>query len=145
MNNVSLNDAFLVRNISKDPTRNRCHVTAINIIGKRTPNLEPEVFCCKIWSKIISYCHKHEIWPKYGILSHWYLHTKLKKTPKGVFAVLSTSWRYPVCDFLGYIIECKLVSNRIIWLYQIWVFTVSITSSGNCCGLKTPRIQPHFL
>ena len=26
----------------------------------------------------------------------------------------------------------------------IWLFTVSITSSRNCCGLNTPRIQPHF-
>ena len=83
------------------PTRNRCHVTAIDIIGKRTPELDPVVFCCKIWSKIISYLNKHEIWPKYSILSQWWIHTKLKKTSKGVFAVLSSSWRYPVCDFFG--------------------------------------------
>ena len=101
LNKVSLNDAFLVRHISEGPTRNRCHVTTINIIGWMTPNLDPEVFCCKMWSKIVSYLNKHEIWPKYGILSQWWLHTKLKKTSKGVFAVLSSSWRYPACDFLG--------------------------------------------
>ena len=49
--------------------RNRCHVTAIDIIGWITPNLDPEVFCCKFWSKIISDFNKHEMWPKYGILS----------------------------------------------------------------------------
>ena len=52
MNKVSLNDAFLVRYISEGPTRNQCHVTAIDMIGRRTPNLDPEVVCCKIWSKI---------------------------------------------------------------------------------------------
>ena len=31
-----------------------------------------------------------------------------------------------------------------MWLYQFWLFTVSITSSRNCCGLSTPRIWPHF-
>ena len=83
------------------PTSNQCHVTAIDIIGKRNPNLDPEVFCCEIWSKIVSYLNKHEIWPKHGILSQRWLHTKLKKTSKGVFAVLSPSWRYTVCDFWG--------------------------------------------
>ena len=101
MNKVSLNDAFLVRYISKGPTSNQYHVTAIDIIGKRNPNLDPEVFCCEIWSKIVSYLNKYEIWPKYGILSQRWLHTKLKKTSKGVFAVLSPSWRYTVCDFGG--------------------------------------------
>ena len=101
MNKVSLNDAFLVRYISEGPTRNQCHVTAIDIIGKRTPNLDPEVFCCKIWSKIVSHLNKHEIWPKYAILSQWWLHTKLNKTSKCVFAVLSSNWRYLVCDFFG--------------------------------------------
>ena len=88
---VSLNDAFLVRYISGGPTRNWCHVTAIDIIGRRTPNRDAEVFCCKIWSKIVSYFNKHEIWPKYGILSQWSLHTKLYITTKCVFTVLSTS------------------------------------------------------
>ena len=82
MNKVSLNDAFLVRSISEGPMCNRCHVTAIDIIDRRTPNLNPEVFCCKIWSKIISYLDKHEIWPKYGILSQWWLHTQSKKHQK---------------------------------------------------------------
>ena len=100
-NKVSLNDAFLVRYIPEGPTRNLCHLAAIVIIGKRVPNLDPEVFCCKIWSKIHCYLNKHEIWPKYGILSQWWLHTELKKTPKSVFAVLSSSWRYPACDFWG--------------------------------------------
>ena len=140
MNKVSLNDAFLVRYISNGPTCNRGHVTAIDIIGWMNPNLDPEVFCCKIWSKIVSYLNKHEILPKYGILSQWWLHTKLKKTSKGVFAVLSSSWRYPVYGFFGWINKWKLASNPIIWFYQFWLFTVSITSSRNWCGLKTPRI-----
>ena len=101
MNKVSLNDAFLVRYISKGPTRNRCQVTAVDIFGKRAPNLDAEVFCCKIWSKIDFYLNNHEVWPKYGILSQWWLHTKLKRTSKGVLAALSSSWRYPVCDFWG--------------------------------------------
>ena len=101
MNKVSLNDAFLVRNISEGPTRYQCYVTAINIIVWRGPNLDPEVFCCKICSKIVSYVNKHKIWPKYAILSQRWLHTKLNKTSKCVFAVLSSSWRYPVCDFFG--------------------------------------------
>ena len=101
INKVSLNDAFLVRYISKGPTRNRCHVTAIGIISKRTPNLNAEVFCCKIRSKIMSYLDKHEIWPKYGILSQWWLSTWLEKTSKVVFAVLSASWKYILCDFLA--------------------------------------------
>ena len=63
MNKVSLADAYLVRYICKGPTRNRCHVIAIDIIGKRTPNLDPEVFCCKSCSKVVSYLNKHEIWP----------------------------------------------------------------------------------
>ena len=99
MSKVSLNDAFLVGYISKGLTRNRCHVTAIDMIGKRTSNLDREVFCCKCWSKIISYLNKHELWPKYGLLSQWWLHTKSKKTPRGVLAVLSSSWRHPVCAF----------------------------------------------
>ena len=166
---------FLVRAISKN---NRCLVTAIVIIGKKTPNLDPEVFCCKIWSKIVYYLNtlrprqngRHfemyflewkcmnfdqdfswnvflmfelSIFPhwfrswlgtdqatthylnqwwleyrriyaslglnevinmKYGNIRHLsqcWLHTKLTKTSKVVFAVLSSSWRYPVCDFLG--------------------------------------------
>ena len=101
MNKVSLNDASLVRYISEGPMRNRCQLTAINITSKRTPNLDPEVFCCKVWSKIFSYLNEHEIWPKYGILSQWWLHTKLNKTLKCVFAVLSSSSRYHVCDFWG--------------------------------------------
>ena len=68
-NIVSFNDAFLVRYIFEGPTRNRCQVTAIDIIGRLTPNLDPEVFCCNLWSKKISYLIKHLIWPKYGILS----------------------------------------------------------------------------
>ena len=99
MNKVSLNDAFLVRWISEGPTRNQCHVTAIDIIGRRTPNSDPEVCCCKIWSKIVLYLYKHEIWPKYGILSQWWLLTKLNITSKCVFAVLFCNWIYPVCDF----------------------------------------------
>ena len=94
MNKVSLNDAFLVRYISEGPTRNQCHVTAIEIIGRRTPNLDPQVLCCKIGSNIISYLNKHKIWPKYGILSQWRLHTKLNKASTCVFAVFSTNWRY---------------------------------------------------
>ena len=82
MNKVALNDAFLVRYISKGPTRNRCHVTAIDIIDRRTPNLDPDVFCCEIWSKIVSYLNKHELWQKYSFLSQWWIHTTLKKTPK---------------------------------------------------------------
>ena len=61
MNKLSLNDAFLVRNISEGPKRNQCYVTAIDIIGRRGPNLDPDVFCCKIWSKIVSYLNKHKI------------------------------------------------------------------------------------
>ena len=34
--------------------------------------------------------------------------------------------------------------NPIIWLFQFWLFIVSITSSRNCCGLNTPKIKPHF-
>ena len=101
MNKVSLNDAFLVRYISEGPMRNQCHVTAINIIGRRTPNLDLDVFCCKIWSKIVFYLNKHELWPKFGILSKWWLHAELNKTSKCVFTVLSSCWRYHVCDFLG--------------------------------------------
>ena len=101
MKKVSLNDAFLVRYTSEGSTRNLCHVTAIDIIGRWTPNLNPEVFCCKIWSKIISYLNEHEIWPKYAILSQWWLYTKFNNISKCVFAVLSSSWRYSVCDFFG--------------------------------------------
>ena len=101
MNKVSLNDAFLVRWISEGPTRDRCHVTAIDIIGRRTPNSDPEVSCCKIWSKIVSYLYKLDIWPKYGILSQWRLLTKLNKTSQCVLAVLFYNCRNPVCDFLG--------------------------------------------
>ena len=126
MSKVSLNDAFLVRYISEGPTRNQCHVTAIDITGRRTLNLDPEIFCCKIWSKIVSYLNKHEIWLKYAILSQWWLHTKLNKTSKRVFAVLSCSWRYHVCDFFGLIVDRKLVLNPIIWLHQFWLFPVSI-------------------
>ena len=36
----------------RGPTHYRCHVTAINIIGKRTPKLDPEVFYCKVWENI---------------------------------------------------------------------------------------------
>ena len=81
MTKVSLNDALLVRYISDVLARSRCHVTAIDIIGRRAPNLDPEVLCCKIWSNIIFSINKHEIWPKYGILSQWWLHTKIKKHP----------------------------------------------------------------
>ena len=148
MNKVSLKHAFLVRYISEGPTRKRCHVTAIDIIGRRTPNLDPEVFCCKIWSKIVSYLNKHEIWPKYGILSQWWLHAKLTKTSIYVLALLSHSWRYPVCDFLGWSIEWKLVSNPIIWLYQFWLFTVSITYSRNYCAQEYShtfyRVTPNM-
>ena len=101
MNQVSLNDACLVRYISEGPTRNRCHVTVIDLIGRRTPDLDPEVFCCKIWSKIVSYLNKYEIWPKYGILNQWWLHTNLNEIWNSVFVALSSSWKYPVCDFLG--------------------------------------------
>ena len=99
MNKVSLNDAFLVRCISKGPTRNRCRVTATDIIGKRTPYLDPEVLCCKIWSRIVLCLDKHEIGPKYGILSQWWLHTKSTKTSQ--YTVLLSSWRYHVYDFFG--------------------------------------------
>ena len=85
--------------IFKGPTRKQCHVTANSHYWQKITNLDPEVFCCKIWSKIVCYVNKHEIWTKYGILSHWRHHTKITKTPKGVFAVLSFNWRYPVCDF----------------------------------------------
>ena len=36
------------------------------------------------------------------------------------------------------------MSKPTIWLYQLWLFTISITSSRNYRGLKPPRIQPHF-
>ena len=101
--------------LSEGPTRNRCHVTAIDIIGWMTPNLDPEVFCCKIWSKIVSYIHKHKIWPKYGILSQWWLHTKLKKASKGIFAVLSSSWRYPVWLFgLNHWMKAGFKPNNVV-------------------------------
>ena len=61
-----------------------------------------------------------------------------------MFTVLSSSWRYPVCDFFGQIIEWKLVSNPIIWLYQFWLFTVSVTFAGNCCGLKHQEYSHTF-
>ena len=40
----SLNDAPVVWYISKGPASNRCHVTAIHIMDRRTPNLDPKVF-----------------------------------------------------------------------------------------------------
>ena len=40
----SLNDAPVVWYISKGPAINRCHVTAIDIMDRRTPNLDPKVF-----------------------------------------------------------------------------------------------------
>ena len=94
-NKVSLNYAFLVRHISEGPTCNRCHVTAINMIGWMTPNLDAEVFCCKMWSKIAFYLNKHEIWPKNGILSQWWLHTILKKTSKGAFSSIVLQLKIP--------------------------------------------------
>ena len=36
------------------------------------------------------------------------------------------------------------MSNPIIWLYQFWLFTVPITSSGNWCGLNTPKYGHTF-
>ena len=56
-------------------------------------------FCCKVWSKIVSYLNKHEILPKDGVLSHGWLHTKSRKRSKGGPTVLSSSWRCPVNDF----------------------------------------------
>ena len=35
------------------------------------------------------------------------------------------------------------MSNPIIWLYQLWLFTASITSSGNCRGLKKNQEYSH--
>ena len=87
--------------ISEGPTSNQCHVTAIESIGRRNLNLDPEVFCGKVCSKIDSYLNKHEIWPKCAILSRWWLHTKLKRIPKGVFEALSSSWIFRVSDFWG--------------------------------------------
>ena len=83
------------------PTRNQCHVIAIYIIRRRTLNLYPEVFYRKLWSMIYSYPIEHEMWPKYGILSELWLHAKLEKTSKSVFAVLSSSCRYLLSDFGG--------------------------------------------
>ena len=60
------------------PMRKRCHVAAIDIIGRRILNLDPEVYCCTIWSTIFSYLNEHDIWPNYDILSQWLLHANLK-------------------------------------------------------------------
>ena len=98
---VSFNDAWLVRYISKGPARNWCHVTAIDMIGCRNPNLDPEIFCCKVWSKIFSKLNKHEIRQEYVILNQRGLHTKLQKTSISAFALLPSSWRYHVSDFFG--------------------------------------------
>ena len=33
------------------PARNQSHVTAIGMIGRTTPNLDPGVFYSKVWNK----------------------------------------------------------------------------------------------
>ena len=48
---VSLNDAFLVWYISEGTMRNKYQVTAITLMGRRTPNFDPGVFYRKVWSR----------------------------------------------------------------------------------------------
>ena len=51
---VSLNDAFLARyiHVTHGYTHNQCQVTAVDIMGCMTPNLDLGVFKNKIWNKI---------------------------------------------------------------------------------------------
>ena len=141
MTRVSLSDAFVVGYISEGPTRNRCHVIAmiaIDIIGMRTPNLDPEVICCKVWSKVVSYLNEQEIWSKYGILSQWWLQ---KKPSTGVLAVLSFSWGYPVNYFLGYSISqeictrfcCALLCCGYVIVHNKFTWSIYPYSSGLLC------------
>ena len=44
--------------------RNRCHMTDIDILDRRTPNFDPEVFYSKVWGKIFSQLTEKELWPK---------------------------------------------------------------------------------
>ena len=123
--------------------------------------LDPEVFCCKLWSKMISDLNKHEIWPQYGILNQWWLHTKLKKTSKGVFTVLSSSWRYPVCvtfrveslneswfqtKWYGYTnFDCSpsqshLPETTVAWKHQEYSYTFYRVTPNMCTIYKTKML-----
>ena len=82
MTRVSLNDAILVRSISEGPKRNHCHGTAIDMIGRKTPNLDPGVFYSLVLNEIFSYLTKHEICTKHAVFGQWLDHTKSKKTLK---------------------------------------------------------------
>ena len=96
---VSLNDAYLVRYKSEVPGHNHFHMTDTDILGWRNPKMDPGVFYSKGWSKIFSYLSEHKMWPKFGILRQWQFHTKLKKTSKILFAVLSSSCSFLESDF----------------------------------------------
>ena len=45
---------------------------------------------------------------------------------------------------LNHWVKASVQWYPMIWLYQFWLFTVSIASSGNRCGLKPPRKWSHF-
>ena len=47
--------------------RNERHVTIIDIMGRRTPNIDHGVFYSTEWSKISSFFTEHELRPKHGI------------------------------------------------------------------------------
>ena len=55
---LSMDGAFLARYISENPVCNRCHATALVLLGKKIPRLDAEVLVSKVWSKILSYLNK---------------------------------------------------------------------------------------
>ena len=113
---MPLNDAFLVRLIAEGPTRNEWHVTMIDILGKRRPNLDPGVFYSKVWNK------------------RW-VHAKLQKTLEKIVGGTLLECSYLVDDFNDKTIKWRLMANPKMWLDRFWLFAVSIKPSKSCCGL----------
>ena len=85
--------------IPEGPVCNHSHVTAIGIMDRRTPNLDHWVIYGKVWGILCSCLKEHEMCAINGFLRQRLVHVKLKKTPKKVFAVLSSSFCYFVSDF----------------------------------------------